>query len=69
LKAIDRGPASLARSIGADRSVHEDEALAIGIEARAFSGDRWITAFSSHFDVHVEPISDVEQLVVGVRME
>jgi SAM-dependent methyltransferase len=69
LKAIDRGPASLARSIGADRSVHEDEALAVGIEARAFSGDRWITAFSRHFDVRVEAISDVEQLVVGVRME
>ena len=69
LKAIDQGPPSLARKLGADRSVHEDEALAIGIEARAFSGDRWITAFSSHFDVHVEPISDVEQLVVGVRME
>ena len=69
LDAIDRGPASLARSIGADRSVHEDEALEVAIEARAFSADRWITSFSRHFDVHAEPISNVEQLVVGVRME
>ena len=69
LNAIDRGPAGLARSIGADRSVHEDAALEVAIEARAFSADRWITAFSKHFDVHTEPISNVEQLVVGVRME
>jgi SAM-dependent methyltransferase len=68
LDAIDRGPAHVARRAGTDRSLHEDEALDLAIEARAFSADRWIQAFSRHFDVRVEPISAVEQLVVGVRL-
>jgi SAM-dependent methyltransferase len=68
LNAIDRGPAHVAKSLGTDRSIHEDAALGVAIEARAFSADRWMSLFSRHFDVRVEPISDVEQLVVGVRL-
>ena len=68
LHAIDRGPENVARSTGTDRSLHEDTALEVAIEARAFSADRWMRSFSRHFDVRVEPISSVEQLVVGVRL-
>ncbi|MEO7112300.1 MAG: class I SAM-dependent methyltransferase [Polyangiaceae bacterium] len=68
LDAIDRGPDKVARSTGTDRSLHEDAALEVTIEARAFSADRWMHSFSRQFDVRVEPISSVEQLVVGVRL-
>jgi SAM-dependent methyltransferase len=68
LDAIDRDPGNVARSTGTDRSLHEDAALEVAIEARAFSADRWMQAFSRHFDVRVERISAVEQLVVGVRL-
>lgn len=68
LNAIDRDSHGAARSTGTDRSLHEDAAVAVAIEARAFSADRWMQAFSRHFDVRVEPISSVEQLVVGVRL-
>jgi SAM-dependent methyltransferase len=68
LSAIDRDGSGIAKAIGTDRSLHEDEALDVAIEARAFSADRWMSLFSRHFDVRVEPISDVEQLVVGVRL-
>lgn len=68
LNAIDNDESHAAKSIGTDRSIHEDEALDVAIEARAFSADRWMSLFSRHFDVRVEPISEVEQLVVGVRL-
>ncbi|MEO8874746.1 MAG: methyltransferase domain-containing protein [Polyangiaceae bacterium] len=64
--AHDQSP--VAQSVGADRSLHEDEALEIAIEARAISPDRWNAAFSKRFDVRFEPVSPVEQLVVGVRI-
>jgi SAM-dependent methyltransferase len=66
LSKIDRDSSNVARRSGADRSVHEDDALQVAIEARAFPPERWMQAFSRHFDVRVESISDVEQLVVGV---
>ena len=68
LVAIAQTAPEIARSTGSDRSLHEDQALAIAIEARALSAARWKAAFSKHFDVRVEPISAVEQLVVGVRL-
>lgn len=58
-----------ARATSDDRTVHEDAALGVAIEARAFEADRWIEAFCRHFDVTVDAISNVEQLVVGRLVE
>lgn len=58
-----------ARAIDAGRSLHEDTALGVAIEARAFAAEAWIEAFGEHFDVSVTAISDMEQLVVGRLVE
>lgn len=69
IEALRHEKRSAARVLSGDRSLHEDQSLGIAIEARAFAADRWIEAFSRHFDTSVEPISDVEQLVVGRLVE
>ena len=58
-----------ARAVDAGRSVHEDGALGIAIEARAFTPDAWNEAFRRYFSVSVRNLSDVEQLVVGRLVE
>ncbi|MGH7281374.1 MAG: class I SAM-dependent methyltransferase [Polyangiaceae bacterium] len=65
IEAIRAQPSPVARELASDRSIHEDVALGVAIEARAFAPERWIEAFCRHFEVSVETISDVEQLVVG----
>lgn len=68
VRAVEHGLASNAKLVARDATEHEDPSAGVAVRARAFDADRWIEAFCRHFDVTVEPISEVEQLVVGRRM-
>ena len=69
VKSLTGADVETARATGADRLVHEDKGSDVAIEARAFPPERWIEAFSGHFETSVTAISPVEQLVVARRME
>jgi SAM-dependent methyltransferase len=49
------------------RFVHRDEASGLAIEGVALAAGQWREALSPHLDARVEPLGDVEHLVVATR--
>jgi len=57
-----------ARRTGERAFVHEDAAAGVSIAARVLDAPAWTALFAPRFTARVEPISEVEQLVVCWRI-
>jgi ubiquinone/menaquinone biosynthesis C-methylase UbiE len=56
-----------ARRTGPSTFVYEDRVVGASLEGRVFSDDEWRAALSRHWKVRVDPLGDLEWLVVATR--
>ena len=63
----ERDDARSVSPIGGDTFVHTDEVSRASIEGRVFPMDRWEQWLAPHLEPKLEPLGDVEALVVGQK--